>query len=59
MLNQEINTALGIIRYLIADVNAKEIYARICVNNLSEWISVWQNSMNEQINNIKDALKNG
>lgn len=53
----EIKTALKIIQYLAMDINITEITSHIQNENLSKWLSAWRGAMDEQINNIKEALK--
>ena len=53
----EIKTALENIQYLAMDINITEIINHIQNENLSQWISAWRGAMDEQINNIKEALK--
>ena len=57
MNENEIETALGNIQYLVMDVNIAEIASHVKDENLSQWISAWRGAMDEQINNIKEALK--
>lgn len=53
----EIKTALENIQYLAMDINITEITSHIQNENLSQWISAWRGAMDEQINNIKEAIK--
>ena len=53
----EIKTALENIQYLAMDINITEIINHIKNENLSQWVSAWRGAMDEQINNIKEALK--
>ena len=54
---KEIKTALENIQYLAMDINITEITSHIQYGNLPQWISAWRGAMNEQINNIKEAIK--
>lgn len=57
MYEKEIKTALENIQYLAMDINITEITSHIQNENLSQWIFAWRGAMDEQINNIKEALK--
>ena len=57
MAKKEIETVLDNIQYLAMDINAAEITSHIQNGNLSQWLSAWRGAMEEQINNIKEALK--
>lgn len=57
MFKANIKKALENIDFLASDVNINEISSHIKIGNLSEWITAWKNAMQEQINNIKEALK--
>lgn len=54
---KEIKTALENIQYLAMDINITEITSHIKNENLSQWLSAWRGATDEQINNIKEALK--
>ena len=58
MERANIQKSLDNIEYLSLDVNINEITSHIRIENLSQWISAWRNAMKEQINNIKEAIKN-
>lgn len=58
MEKANIQKALGNIKYLSQDININEITSHIRNENLSQWVSAWNNAMEEQINNIKEAIKN-
>lgn len=53
----EIKTALENIQYLAMDININEIDSHIHDGNILKWIRAWRGAMDEQINNIKEALK--
>ena len=57
MAEKQIKEALENIQYLVMDVNIAEITSHIQNENLSQWLSAWRGAMDEQINNIKEALK--
>lgn len=57
MQEKQIKEALENIQYLVMDINLVEITGHIQIENLSKWIYAWRGSMEEQINNIKEALK--
>lgn len=57
MSEKQIKEALENIQYLVMDINLVEITGHIQIENLSKWISAWRGAMDEQINNIKEALK--
>lgn len=57
MDEKEIKTSLENIQYLAMDINITEITSHIQNENLSQLISAWRGAMDEQINNIKEALK--
>lgn len=58
MQKSDIQKSLDNIKYLSADININEITSHIRNENLSQWISAWHGAMDEQINNIKEVLKN-
>ena len=53
----EIKVALENIQYLAMDININEIDSHIHDGNILKWIRAWRGAMDEQINNIKEALK--
>ena len=57
MQENQIKEALENIQYLVMDINLVEITGHIQIENLYEWVSAWRRAMDEQINNIKEALK--
>lgn len=57
MKEKQIKESLENIQYLALDINIKEISAHVENENMSQWISAWRREMNEQINNIKEAIK--
>lgn len=52
-----IEKAIRNIEFLARDVNVNEICGHIKRDNLVEWITAWKKAMDEQLNNIKEALK--
>ena len=56
MVKANIEKSLDNIQYLAFDININEIASHIRIDNLSSWICAWRNAMEEQINNIKEAI---
>ena len=52
-----IEKAISYIEFLACDVNVNEICGHIKSDNLAEWITAWKKAMEEQLNNIKEAIK--
>ena len=58
MEKANIKKAVENIDFLNSDININEIISHIKTGSLSELISAWRSASNEQLNNIREALKN-